>query len=126
MENESLNQKEIILQTNPSYIREFNGVYYPVAKIIYDVKGKVRDYDEESPLALELGLDIIETPNRNLKLAAELNNRNPFNTIANICEKARKLAIVSTHDFYSFETDFEYFGNYVLFHPRLFRRLVNN
>lgn len=117
-------ESEIELQTNPSFIVEKDGIFYPIERISWDGNHIYETYNKKS--GLELGLDIIETPIRTLIIGSITDNDRIIKH-KNMLDELRNLAQISGHDFYSHEENsIKYFSGLMTFKPRLFRRTVNN
>lgn len=122
----------------PYFIKETgSGVFYVVKSATRTKKTEAStegglEFDEEIG-ELRSGMEIIETPNRNLKILVEF----PLDafSIPYIIQELRKYAQVSNYDFVSYEPFGEYIsravaqqGNTLVSKviPRIFRRAVNN
>jgi hypothetical protein len=121
-------QKEIELMTNPTFILEVNGIFYPVIRLglIKDQHAYTTILNNESPLVL--GLDIIEDSTHGLTIQAEYKDNALDNDFAMLNE-LRKLAQISQHDYYGLESLSQKVNNVTRlqwFKPRLFRRIVDN
>lgn len=124
-------EQELELKTNPSFIFENSGIFYPAIAIV-GVNGYAVSYRKDINQKLELGLDILEVPTRDLKLSFNLSDKLfddgnlNINFYGSLLLVARNLAQISDCNFYSHGEINVYNKEICTFAPRLFRRIVNN